>query len=1597
MPPAAPGPHRRSPDPGRPTARPAARLASAVALALSAGLLSAPVTLAAPAAETEGAPATAPQPLADSAPSPATYEDGTYVVVLEDDPTATYDGGIEGLAPTATDAPADFSADSAAVRAHADHAAAEQEEVAASVGAEPLVTYSLTTNGFAAELDGAQAARLADDPRVDRLVPNELLQVQDLSPSSTEFLGLEGPDGTWAEVGGPEEAGAGVVVGVIDTGIAPENPSFAGEPLSSEPSTTTPYLDGDEIIVEKADGSQFRSRCVEGDAFDAEDCSTKLVGARYFVEGFGERAVAGAERGEHLSPRDGNGHGSHVASTAAGEHAVDAAGRRVSGVAPGAVVSTYKACWTGVSGDGCATVDLLAAIEAATRDGVDVLNFSIGSGSGATSTVEVTDEAFLAAAATGVFVAAAGGNSGPWSSSVDNAAPWITTVAASTIPAPEATVELGDGTRLLGTSVTVPEGGVPATPLVDARAAGLDGVDATLCASGTLDPAVVTGTVVLCDRGTVARTDKSVEVARAGGVGMVLVNPTPSSLDTDEHAVPTVHVDADVREALRTYAGTEGATAAMLAGNQAGVPSPPAPQIAGFSSRGPLRVDGSDLIKPDLAAPGTTIYAALANAEDAEPVWGYRSGTSMASPHVAGLGALYYGAHEGASPAEAKSALMTSATPAVDAEGQPLEDPFAQGNGQVVPRSYLDPGLLYLNGPSDWESYRAGIGLGRSDVEPVDASDLNLASLAVGELPGVQTLTRTVTSTRAGTWTAEVSGLAGVEAVVEPATLSFDAPGQTATFEVSFTRTDAPLQQWVSGALTWVPEEAGRPSARSAVAVRPVAVGVPAEVRGEGQQSSVTWQPQLGEASSLELGVAGLTRGATARGEGREGRRADRYAVEVPDGATHLRLALDAEDDAADLDLTVYLRDEDGSVYPVAGTRSPAADEVVDLSLPWGGTYVAAVEVVDGGQQETVPYALTSYVVTDDVDGELVLDPDLLVGDVGATPAVTASWDVEPGQYLGLVSYGRTGNVTAVAVDAGEPVAEPGELSLTVTPSGPDEWATVGFDLAVRATGLTPGERYTARVAGSDVAQSGQARVDGTISWSLSLGEELEPGAQTLVLSGPGVELSRDFLLSPVSISPGWYELQPALTGTQRVVLTVSTQGSGDVRFRLTDAETGEVAFEEVQPTEDGVLFLRSSPAAVPVGRYVGRAEVVLPDGTTGPGQSVEDVVVEAAEASTVTVTPTEEPGRVRLDVDNRTGGGATVQVTYRGCDGRLVDAWDSFAPGTSQEVWTVEGFTSLEVRDFFGDVVTRYDNDGPSRCAPVAEELIGQDLWTTRTAEPGADGEEPVDLAVSHRHPLGASLYTLRVGLGEPDASSPFLDVVVPVDPADGTTVTTTPTTLPAEQDAWVTVSYETFDGVWRVWRQLTLELGGVGVEDLAPEGALVPGTPTVAGEAVVGQTLTGEPGTWAPAEVELSYQWLRDGEPIRRATSAQYELSRHDAGHPISLQVTGTLPDGQQVVAASEPVTVLSAFRRAPVPVVRGPWRVGSELTAIPGRWSPAPVELSYQWLRDGEPVEGATGRTYVLQPADAGAALSVRTTATREGYATASQTSAERTVRR
>jgi hypothetical protein len=170
-----------------------------------------------------------------------------------------------------------------------------------------------------------------------------------------------------------------------------------------------------------------------------------------------------------------------------------------------------------------------------------------------------------------------------------------------------------------------------------------------------------------------------------------------------------------------------------------------------------------------------------------------------------------------------------------------------------------------------------------------------------------------------------------------------------------------------------------------------------------------------------------------------------------------------------------------------------------------------------------------------------------------------------------------------------------------------------------------------------------------------------------------------------------------------------------------------------------------------------------------------------------------------------------------------------------------------------------------------------------------------------------------------------------------------------------------------------------------------LTPGTPQVSGRPVVGSTLTAAPGTWGPAPVTLSYQWLRSGVAVPGATGTTYPVTAADLGATLSVRVTGAKTGYTTVAKVSVATAAVAAGAlSAHKPKIKGKARVGKKLKAKAGAWGPVPVTLSYQWYRNGKPIKGATRAAYKLKHVDRRKKLTVKVTATKPGYTTLTQTS-------
>ena len=679
-----------------------------------------------------------------------------------------------------------------------------------------LYTYETAMTGFAAKLSIKQLQALDKVEGFLSAVPDELLSLH--TTHSPQFLGLHKGKGLWST----HNLATDVIIGIIDSGIWPEHVSFHDWGMSPVP-------------------SKWKGACEEGTKFTSSNCNKKLIGARAFFKGYEARAGRINETVDYRSARDSQGHGTHTASTAAGDMV---AGASIFGMAKGSAsgmmytsrIAAYKVCYI----QGCANSDILAAIDQAVSDGVDILSLSLGGASRPYYSDSLAIASF-GAVQNGVLVSCSAGNSGPSSSTVSNSAPWIMTIAASSLDRSFPTiVKLGNGETYHGASLY---SGKPTHKLLLAYGETAGSQGAEYCTMGTLSPDLIKGKIVVCQRGINGRVQKGEQVRMAGGAGMLLLNTEDQGeeLIADAHILPATSLGASAAKSIIKYASSRNPTASIVF--QGTVYGNPAPVMAAFSSRGPAS-EGPYVIKPDVTAPGVNILASWPptvsptrlNTDNRSVLFNIVSGTSMSCPHVSGLAALLKAVHKDWSPAAIKSALMTTAY-TLDNKRASISDmgsggspatPFACGSGHVNPEKASDPGLIYDITTDDYLNHLCSLNYTSSQIALVSRGisftcpndtlhlqpgDLNYPSLAVLFNGNAQnnsaTYKRTVTNVGqpTSTYVAQVQEPDGVSVMVEPSVLKFRKFNQRLSYKVSFVAMGAASASVPSssfGSLVWV-------------------------------------------------------------------------------------------------------------------------------------------------------------------------------------------------------------------------------------------------------------------------------------------------------------------------------------------------------------------------------------------------------------------------------------------------------------------------------------------------------------------------------------------------------------------------------------------------------------------------------------------------------------------------------------------------------------------------------------------------------------------------------------------------------------------------
>ena len=711
----------------------------------------------------------------------------SVIVKLQAEPLATYAGEIPGLAATSPQVTGAEKVDpqSPASKQYLAYVDAQQDAFAST--AQAAIPSAKITHRFNIVLGGVsmlvpedQVAALSNLPGVLAIYPDA---VQHLDTDRTPtFIGAPT---VWDQLGGQESAGENVIVGVLDTGIWPEHPSFSDPDPSGKPyAAPSPPISGTRAC-------KFTGGTYPGPAFS---CNNKLIGADRFMSTYD--AVVGVASGEFTTARDDDGHGTHTASTSAGNAGVQASifgvsRGTISGIAPRAHVIAYKVC--GV--EGCFSSDSAAAVQKAIQDGVNVINFSISGG--ANPYGDAVELAFLQAYNAGVFVAASAGNSGPTPDTTDHRGPWVTTVAASTADrAFKNTITVSGG----GASLTLK--GVSLTPGVGPNTLV---VNPNMLCNAPAAAGTFTNQIVICKRGNPAgRVADGFNVLQGGAAGMILYNGSAASTDqeSDNHFLPASHIQFDQGTALLAFlAAHPGATATLTAGAK---DTQPGDVMASFSSRGGVN-QTLGVSKPDITAPGVQILAG-ASPQHIELAAGPQgelfqaiAGTSMSSPHIAGSAALIKALHPTWSPGQIKSALMTTAiTKVVKENGSTPANAFDDGSGRVNLTVAGDPGLTFDVSAADYTAHAA------------DLWSVNYPSVFIPVMPGGATVNRTAHSVlpKDSKWKLKVKSPSDVKISV-PDKLKVPAGGN-ATFAITIDARNVPIGEVRFATLTLTQDGDGK-------------------------------------------------------------------------------------------------------------------------------------------------------------------------------------------------------------------------------------------------------------------------------------------------------------------------------------------------------------------------------------------------------------------------------------------------------------------------------------------------------------------------------------------------------------------------------------------------------------------------------------------------------------------------------------------------------------------------------------------------------------------------------------------------------------------
>ncbi|XVF46603.1 hypothetical protein PTKIN_Ptkin03bG0040600 [Pterospermum kingtungense] len=665
-----------------------------------------------------------------------------------------------------------------------------QQVLKQSFGVDSLIrSYKRSFNGFVAKLTNEEAKKLANMKEVVSVFPNQILHLH--TTRSWDFMGFT------SSVRRNTTIETDVIIGVLDSGIWPESPSFSDEGFGPAP-------------------KKWKGTCKGGKNFT---CNNKIIGARFY------QSIPSIERS--ATARDIAGHGSHTASIAAGNEVKGAsflglAQGTARGGVPSARIAAYKVC--NQDNGGCTLDDVLVGFDDAIADGVDILTVSLGGAEPVDFFSDVIAIGSFHAMEKGILTLNSVGNNGGSVFASASVAPWMLSVAASSTDRKFIDkVVLGNGNTLTGFSVNPFASNGTKLPIVYGHdvSRNCSEQDAGRCSPSCLDSHLVQGKITVCDQ--LLGFDEAHRAGAAGSIAQLLDQYDNVSFVM---AFPAVALNPSNYFSVKSYMNSTKNPVAEILRSET-IKDLYSPMVAPFSSLGPNAIV-PDILKPDITAPGVEILAAYSPLAPPSETLGDKrqvqynilSGTSMSCPHVAGVAAYVKTFHPDWSPSAIKSAIMTTAWP-MDKSKNPMGE-FSYGAGHINPVKAIDPGLVYEAFKEDYIKLMCSLGYSLDNIKQVSGNnsscptssenvpprDLNYPSLTASVLPNQSfafSFHRTVKNVghANSTYKAKVSPNPKLNVKVVPEVLSFKALEEKKSFNVTVSGRSLEPSVMLSTMLIW--------------------------------------------------------------------------------------------------------------------------------------------------------------------------------------------------------------------------------------------------------------------------------------------------------------------------------------------------------------------------------------------------------------------------------------------------------------------------------------------------------------------------------------------------------------------------------------------------------------------------------------------------------------------------------------------------------------------------------------------------------------------------------------------------------------------------